>query len=437
MNDLNLDVNGFGLINKAHIKINKINVVGGINSSGKSTVSRFLYCFLKANTLNSDEYIKKIFIKEINNLINPNNELFSIDDKLSDILKKYEDFKKNNKKNSQIESIDFLIKLSSENKNYFTSYILEELINKENIGYFTKGSSKLSCSSFKSLIANDKVNAQFDEAGFVESYGEEYDLSSDLYVIKSEGFLDCPEIFYIDSFSILDMLHYVHYEKLGDDNQEMDIINPKNHVNYLIENIYDQTYFHSIDDCDEKIVEVLNKIDKIIHGYVGSHPLSLDFTFAHSPSKVDDDYGSEENPVSLFGTGNTSSGIKQIGIIQLLLSKEKLKQGSFLMIDEPEVNLHPKWQFKFAEILVILAKELDITIYLNSHSPTFIESIDAFCEFYDMEDDVNYYLTQESEIEGKYDFINVNSNELYKIYDNLGDVFKLIDDLRIKKRLNE
>lgn len=86
-----------------------------------------------------------------------------------------------------------------------------------------------------------------------------------------------------------------------------------------------------------------------------------------------------------------------------------------MIIDEPEVNLHPEWQFRFAEILVILAKELDITIYLNSHSPTFIESIDAFSEFYDMEEDIYYYLTRESEIEGKFDFIKVNSNELYKI----------------------
>ena len=431
MNDLCLEVTGFGLINKANIKINKINVVGGINSSGKSTVSRFLYCFLRANTLNSEEYIKKILIKEINNLFNPNDELFSIDDNFSDVIKKYGVYKKNNKKNSQMESIDMLLNLSSDDKNYFTSYILKELIDKENIGYFTKGFSKFSSDSFESIIANDGVNAQFDEAGFVESYDEEYDLNSDLYVIKSEGFLDCPEIFYIDSFSILDILHYVHYEKLDGYDLKMDIINPKNHVNYLIENIYDQTYFHSIEECDEKIIEVLNKIENIIHGHVGSHPLSLDFTFVNIPSKIDNDMGSSVNPVSVLGTGNTSSGIKQIGIIQLLLLKEKLKQDSFLIIDEPEVNLHPEWQFKFAEILVILAKELNITIYLNSHSPTFIESIDAFSEFYDIEEYVNYYLTQESEIEGKYDFIKVNSNELYKIYDNLGDVFKLIDGRRI------
>ena len=131
---------------------------------------------------------------------------------------------------------------------------------------------------------------------------------------------------------------------------------------------------------------------------------------------------------------NISSGIQQITILQILLANYRLQPRSFLIIDEPEVNLHPKWQFKFAEILVLLAKELDITIYLNSHSPLFIEAIDAFTEFYDMEDEINYYLTEECG--DKYDFVKINSNELYKIYSNLGDIYDEIHRLKIRNRLN-
>ena len=84
---------------------------------------------------------------------------------------------------------------------------------------------------------------------------------------------------------------------------------------------------------------------------------------------------------------------------------------------------------------MLLAKDLNITIYLNSHSPFFIEAIDAFTEFYDMKDDINYYLTEESENEGKYNFIKIDSNELYKIYENLGNAYDLINQLRLRKRL--
>lgn len=303
MADLNLEVNGFGLVNNAKLDINKINVVGGINSSGKSTVSRFLYSFLKANVLTSESYLKKIIIKEINHLINIEKETFSIDDDFSDVLKEYNNFKINNIKNSRIEYIDLLLKLSNGNKNYFTSSVLKDLINKENIALFEGGSSRLYSSTFESLIANEGVDAQFDEGGFVESYSDEYDCNSDLYVIKTDGFLDFPEIFYIDSFSILDLLHYTHYERNEDYLQKMDIINPKNHVNYLIDNIYDQSFFQSIKECDVKIRDVLDKINNIIQGHIGSHPVSLDFTFLKIPKIPHDVDGSFENPIPLLGSG--------------------------------------------------------------------------------------------------------------------------------------
>ena len=84
-----------------------------------------------------------------------------------------------------------------------------------------------------------------------------------------------------------------------------------------------------------------------------------------------------------------------------------------------------------------MAKELDITLYINSHSPVFIESMDAFIEFYDMENEVNYYLSEETEIYDKYNFNKINSDELYKIYDNLGNAYDLIDQLRLKKHMGE
>jgi hypothetical protein len=54
-----------------------------------------------------------------------------------------------------------------------------------------------------------------------------------------------------------------------------------------------------------------------------------------------------------------------------------------------------------------------------------------------MEDDVNYYLTEESESEGKYDFTRIPADKLYKIYNNLGNVYDLIDKLRLEKYLGE
>ena len=45
---MNLEIKDIGVVNTANINISKINVVGGVNSSGKTTVSKLLYCYLKS-----------------------------------------------------------------------------------------------------------------------------------------------------------------------------------------------------------------------------------------------------------------------------------------------------------------------------------------------------------------------------------------------------
>ena len=210
--------------------------------------------------------------------------------------------------------------------------------------------------------------------------------------------------------------------------------------------------FNNLDYSDSEINDnksqlILEKIEDIIKG---SYDDPIFFTTEIPVPEDDPSYIRLKKRYSRFGRDlkkedrnvqttihNTSSGIKQIGIIQILLGKNKLKENDYLIIDEPEVNLHPEWQFKFAEILVLLARDLKINVYLNSHSPFFVEAVDAFTEFYDMQDEINYYLAEESQNEGKYDFTKISSDELYKIYDNLGRPYDLIDQLRLKKHLGE
>ena len=57
--------------------------------------------------------------------------------------------------------------------------------------------------------------------------------------------------------------------------------------------------------------------------------------------------------------------------------------------------------------------------------------------FYDMEEEVNYYLSEESEIYDKFNFNKINPDELYKIYDNLGNAYDLIDQLRLRNHMGE
>jgi len=487
MNDLNLEIRGFGSINKANIKLNKINVVGGINSSGKSTVARLLYCYFKAYVLNDEEYIKNILRDKLDMI--DGGVALSPNISLSDMIQEYE----NNF--PQDDDVDSLIDLLSQDKQISYTSILRDLIVKENLDSF-KGYSKLYNSSFTSIFGNDFNKKKYSE-GFVEvrskmrdsknigklndllneaddylndiepfdfNYDGEYEtnisyedyyadefereMEADmaigcykLYTYKTKGALNVfYDVFYVDSLSILDMLDFINSEK--NDASNIDVIHPKNHIKYLIDSLCDTSnleYLHDLgilpfDSLDEDDLEyygfnkqtayILNKIFYIINGEVSS-------------GNTDVYYSLDDYVIKSVGTGNIASGIKQIGILQLLLSNGKLKENSFLIIDEPEVNLHPYWQLKFAEILVMLAKELDITIYINSHSPMFIEAMDALTEFYDMQDDVNYYLTESLGSKDKYNFIKINQDELFRIYDTLGMPYDLIDQLRLRKHLGD
>ena len=87
-------------------------------------------------------------------------------------------------------------------------------------------------------------------------------------------------------------------------------------------------------------------------------------------------------------------------------------------------------------LLALLVKNLNVSLYINSHSPVFIEAIDAFAYYYDLTEDTKYYLSEKSkENEGFNNIFEVNSEELYKIYDNLGNPYDDIDQIRIKKQL--
>ena len=74
---------------------------------------------------------------------------------------------------------------------------------------------------------------------------------------------------------------------------------------------------------------------------------------------------------------NVASGIKVFGTIRKLVDNGQLYEGSILLLDEPEVHLHPQWINVLGNILVILARDLNIRIIMTTHSPQLIMSVEA------------------------------------------------------------
>lgn len=253
---MKLKIKDIGVINNADIDISSINVVGGVNSSGKTTASKLLYCYLKSEDLLENEGLSNI--------------------------------------------------------------------NTDNIEF-----------------------------------------------ISDENFSD---IFYLENISILDL-------------KDSYILN-LDHIKHVKECL----------ELENKNLssEIVSKIKNIIK---------------------DDCY--------------SSSGIRQIGVIQILLENGSLARNSFLIIDEPESNLHPEWQIRFAEILVMLTKELDVTLYLNSYSPIFIEAISLYAQYYGLLDKTSFYLTRKQE-NNKFNFKKISPKNMGEVYENLTKPYDTLDKLKAK-----
>ena len=93
----------------------------------------------------------------------------------------------------------------------------------------------------------------------------------------------------------------------------------------------------------------------------------------------------------LINLKNIASGMKTMAAIVRAIENRSIRRGSLLIIDEPESNLHPEWQVKFAIFLVLLQYRLGIYILLNTHSPYFLQAINRYskdseipCHFYNM-----------------------------------------------------
>lgn len=99
----------------------------------------------------------------------------------------------------------------------------------------------------------------------------------------------------------------------------------------------------------------------------------------------------DKNYSDLVSLSNIASGSKTFAVIEKLVENGAFHSKGILMIDEPEVNLHPAWQVKLAEILVILYEEMHIKIFVNTHSPYFLRAIEVAAEKYKVKDVCHYY----------------------------------------------
>ncbi len=125
---------------------------------------------------------------------------------------------------------------------------------------------------------------------------------------------------------------------------------------------------------------------------------------------------------------NLATGSKMFSILKILIDKGQINERTLLVLDEPESHLHPEWQNKFAEVIVLLVSYLNTNVVLTSHSPNFVMAIDAYMRKHEITDKTNFYQTRRME-DGFVEYVDVN-DDLGQIYTDFMDGYSEVKELR-------
>ena len=195
------------------------------------------------------------------------------------------------------------------------------------------------------------------------------DLREDIYVNT--------EVFYIDDPHIVDELEEISMEKIK-----------FSHRGQLIENLLNVEKESVINEllAEDRWEKINDKLNDIIQGKFTRKKNGRSFFYE------------EKNGYEKINVKNLSMGLKVFTIIKLLIQNNSLKENGTIILDEPEIHLHPEWQIKFAELIVLLQKEFGMHILLTTHSPYFLKAIQVYSKKYEISDKCKYYM---SELDGE------------------------------------
>lgn len=419
---MRLELSNVGKLNSVDIELNGITVVAGENNTGKSTIGKMLYCifhsFYKIKEQIKDEQIKSIsrilntfyiensrpifggkdvrplalqlvenksiLLQDRNRLIREIKYFFNIEDKGSF-------------KYSTEEDIEKIAKRISGFLEFEDREIQEILLRKRLNAEFAMKIGHLNNANQKAAV---KLHIKNEEISFEVNENEEIQILDYMDLNK--------EIIYIDDPFALDELNQFRYNVFLDS---------YGHRQDLLKKLSNDKMAEDFSVVDELVVQkriekILGKMQEICDGDIVEE--NGEFVFRNALLNGN------------LKMVNLSTGLKSFVILKRLLRTGKIDENGIIILDEPEIHLHPEWQLKFAEIIILLQKEFKLNILLNTHSPYFLNAIEAYAKKYNRKDICKFYLSDEKD--GNTKIFDV-TNETEKIYAKLAKPLQELENL--------
>lgn len=428
---MELSIRDFAKIKQADIVIDGITVIAGENNTGKSTVGKILFSLF--NSLSDIE--EKIFNERMREVENSNemimyeyfdgNIIYGGFDRLYLLSNLMIPSIRRNKNNS-IEKIEEdirkkLYKYKNSIVGKMDDDLLEEMTHKlgENIESFleipeeniilevvSEYFSKVFSSQTNSLLDKEKHNAPVLTLKIKNRHNRLF--FQDNRCVKMENEINIiHKAIYIDNPFIVDELSG-DYDGLSTMEDELKKLILKQNQRDIFDGVVESVR------AKEKLKEIYEVLKTVVDGQI---------IFGQG----EEIYLKNDNLDKPLSVHNLSTGIKSFTILKMLLEKGCLKDKDVLILDEPEIHLHPQWQIIYAQLIVLLQKNFDLSIIVTTHSPYFVDALDLFSHKYGINKKVNYYLASNTE-EGA--IIERVTDNIDLIYKKMASPIQALDTLR-------
>lgn len=117
-----------------------------------------------------------------------------------------------------------------------------------------------------------------------------------------------------------------------------------------------------------------------------------------------------------FPVTTIATGMKSFGTLQVLAENNWIHPQSILIIDEPEVHLHPKWEVDFAKVIAQFVK-LGVRVLVTTHSLYMVKALREFTK--ETPDKASFYLAEQTDPTST-QIIDV-THETHKIFKKFAD----------------